>query len=258
MATSDLVVDTSGSVLTVTFNRPQQHNAMTWAMYDALVEACDQADADEAIRVMVLRGAGGKAFVAGTDISQFRDFKDGADGVAYEKRIAEVVARVETVSIPTVAAVQGFCIGGGLVIAAACDLRIATRSAKFGAPIARTIGNCLSMNSHSLLVEHLGVARTLDLVLRARLMTAEEAHAAGFVSELCADAEFDDAVERTVTQLLTHAPLTMWATKEAVRRIRLANLPDGDDIVDRVFDSDDFRNAVKAFLAKEGVEWTGR
>ena len=258
MAAPELVVNTSGPVLTVTFNRPQQHNAMTWAMYDGLVAACERADADEAIRLMVLRGAGGKAFIAGTDIAQFTDFKDGDDGVAYERRIAQVVGRLETVAIPTVAAVRGFCIGGGLVIAAACDLRIATRSAKFGVPIARTIGNCLSMNSYSLLVAHLGQARTLDIMLRARLMSGEEAHAAGFVSELCPDAEFDSTVERIVAQLLTHAPLTMWATKEAIRRLRLANLPDGDDIVARVFGSDDFRNAVKAFLAKEGAEWTGR
>ena len=258
MVAPELLVSTDGAVLTVMFNRPQQHNAMTWHMYDGLLDACERADSDDALRVMVLRGAGGKAFVAGTDISQFVGFKDGKDGIAYEKRIARVVCRIESVTIPTVAAVQGFCIGGGIAIAAACDLRLATYSARFGAPIARTLGNCLSMNSYSLLVHHLGPARTLDMMLRARLVTGEEAQTIGFVSDACDDSEFEETLDRTVAQLLGHAPLTMWATKEAVRRLRLAQVPDGDDIVARVFGSDDFHRAVDAFLAKEDVEWTGR
>lgn len=258
MDTSELLVRTEGPVLTVTFNRPRQHNAMTWAMYEGLFAACEQVDRDRAVRVMVLRGGGDKAFVSGTDIGQFTEFHDGADGVAYEKRVARVVGRLEEVSVPTVAAVRGFCVGGGLAIAAVCDLRLATRSARFGVPIARTLGNCLSMNSYSLLVHHLGPARTLDLMLRAKLLTGEEAHAAGFVAEVCEDAELDQVVADAVSQLIQHAPLTMWATKEAVRRLRLAQLPDGDDIVARVFGSDDFHRAVDAFIAKEDVEWTGR
>lgn len=258
MDTSELIVHLDAPVLTVTFNRPQQRNAMTWAMYDGLFAACEQADNDESVRVMVLRGGGDKAFVAGTDISQFLNFRDGTDGVAYEQRITRVVGRLEEVSVPTVAAVRGFCLGGGLAIAAACDLRLATDSARFGVPIARTLGNCLSMNSYSLLVHHLGPARTVDLLLRARLLTGDDAHAAGFVAEICEDIQLDHLVATTVAQLLDHAPLTMWATKEAVRRLRLAQLPEGDDIVARVFGSGDFHRAVKAFLTKEKIEWTGR
>lgn len=258
MDASELLVQTDGPVLTVTFNRPEQHNAMTWAMYDGLFAACEHADRDETVRVMVLQGAGSKAFVAGTDISQFTVFSDGADGVAYEQRIADVVGRLEAVSVPTVAVIRGFCVGGGLAIAAVCDLRLATPSARFGVPMARTLGNCLSMNSYSLLVHHLGPARTLDLMLRARLLTGSEAQDAGFVAEVCEDADLDLLLADTVAQLLSHAPLTMWATKESIRRLRLALLPDGDDVVARVFGSEDFRSAVHAFLAKEEVEWTGR
>jgi enoyl-CoA hydratase len=254
----ELVVHRNGDVLTVTFNRPRQRNAMTWAMYDGLLAACEQADGDDAVRVMLLQGAGDKAFVAGTDIRQFAGFTDGADGVAYEERIAEVVGRLEEVSVPTVAAVRGFCVGGGLAIAAVCDLRVATRSAQFGVPIARTLGNCLSMNSYSLLVHHLGPARTLDMLLRARLLSGEDAHAAGFVSEVCDDDELDEVVARLVSTLRGHSPLSMWAAKEAVRRLRRAQLPDGDDIVARVFGSEDFHRAVRAFGAKEQVEWSGR
>ena len=258
MHESELLVDVEGGVLTVTFNRPRQRNAMTWGMYEGLYEACERADADDDIRVMVLKAAGEKAFVAGTDISQFADFTTGAEGVAYEEKIARIVTRLEDVAVPTVASVRGFCVGGGLGIAAVCDLRVATRSARFGIPIARTLGNCLSMNNYSLLLGHLGPARTLDMLLRARLFTGEEAAAAGFVAELCEDDELDKVTDGVVETLLGHAPLSMWAAKEAVRRIRRAAIPNGDDIVSRVFGSADFHTAVEAFATKQPVVWQAR
>jgi enoyl-CoA hydratase/carnithine racemase len=254
----ELLVDQDGGVLTVTFNRPRQRNAMTWGMYEGLYDACERADADDDIRVMVLKGAGDKAFVAGTDISQFSEFTSGADGVAYEEKIARIVTRLEDVDVPTVASIRGFCVGGGLGLAAVCDLRVATRSARLGIPIARTLGNCLSMNNYSLLLAHLGPATTLDVLLRARLLTGEEAAAAGFVAELCDDDQLDVVTDGVVQTLLGHAPLSMWAAKEAIRRIRRANVPNGDDIVSRVFGSEDFHNAVAAFAAKESAVWQGR
>ncbi len=159
MHTEELLVSREGPVLNVTFNRPRQRNAMTWAMYDGLFEACELADKDDDVRVMVLRGAGDKAFVAGTDIAQFEEFTAGEDGLAYEEKIARIIGRLEDVTVPTVAAVHGYCVGGGLAIAAVCNLRVATRSARFGVPIARTLGNCLSMN---------GYARLVDLIRPAR------------------------------------------------------------------------------------------
>lgn len=258
MDTPELLADEKDGVLTVTFNRPDQRNAMTWRMYDDLHAACERADADDGIRVMVLRGAGEKAFVAGTDISQFATFTDGADGVTYEQKITRIVNRLEDVDVPTVAAVRGFCVGGGLAIAAACDLRIATPAARFGVPIARTLGNCLSMNTYSLLLHHLGPAITLDLLLRARLLTGAEAAATGFVAEVCADDELDGVVADVVDRLLGHSPLSMWAAKEAVRRMRRATIPDGDDIVAQVFASGDFHRAVEAFTERRPVRWEGR
>jgi enoyl-CoA hydratase/carnithine racemase len=259
--TADLRVTRVGPVMTVTFDRPAQHNAMTFAMYDALYAACDAADADDEVKVMVLRGAGGRAFASGTDITVFHDFHDGADGIAYEQRLSRVVNRLEEVAVPTVAAVEGYCLGGGLAIAAVCDLRVATRSAKFGMPIARTLGNCLSLNSISILVGRLGPARTLDMLLRARLFDGEEAHAAGFVAETCEVGALDEAITGVTEKLLAHAPLTMWATKVAVARIRRANLPSDDDLVGRVYGSDDFRRGVAAFGSigsGGGPSWTGR
>ena len=255
---SELLVGQDGAVLTVTFNRPEQRNAMTFAMYEGLEEACERADSDDSVRVLVLRGAGGKAFVAGTDIAQFLEFTSGDDGIAYEARITRVVNRLEEVTVPTVAAVEGACVGGGLALAAACHLRVATRSSRFGIPIARTLGNCLSMNSYSLLVHHLGPARTLDMLLRARLLTAEEAHGAGFVGELVDDGGLDEALDGLVQTLLSHAPLSMKAAGQAVARLRRATLPDGDDLVREVFGSEDFRAGVRAFVAREQVTWSGR
>ncbi len=254
----ELLVESDGGVLTVTFNRPRQRNAMTWGMYEGLYEACEKADGDDDIRVMVLKGAGDKAFVAGTDISQFSEFTSGQDGVDYEEKIARIVTRLEDVNVPTVASIRGFCVGGGLGLASVCDLRVATRSARLGIPIARTLGNCLSMNNYSLLMAHLGPATVLDVLLRARLLTGEEAAAAGFVVELCDDDQLDTVTDGGVQTLLGHAPLSMWAAKEAVRRIRRANVPNGDDIVSRVFASDDFHAAVAAFANKETVVWQGK
>lgn len=252
----DLVVALEDGVLSVTFNRPDQHNAMTFAMYEGIHEACERADADDDIAVLVLRGAGGRAFISGTDIAQFRGFS-GWDGVEYERTIQRVVDRLEDATVPTVAAVDGWCLGGGLVVAAVCDLRVATESARFGMPIARTLGNCLSMNNHSVLVSRFGAARTLDLVLRAEPLSATHAYDAGFVAEVCADGELDAAVEQVVATVRENAPLTMWAAKQAVARLRRAVLPDGDDLVERAFGSDDFAAAVRAFETGERTQWTG-
>jgi len=254
----DVAIGLDGSVLTVTFDRPDQHNALTFDMYEALFEACERADADGDVRVLVVRGSGGRAFAAGTDISAFRDFREGADGVAYEERISRVVNRLESVTVPTVAAVEGYCLGGGLALAAVCDLRVATRSSRFGVPIARTLGNCLSMNSVSVVAAHLGAARTLDLLLRARLLTADEAAAAGFVAEMCDDGALDEALSGVVDTLLRHAPLTMWASKVAVARLRRSSLPDGEDLVSAAFGSQDFRRAVAGFGSGERPHWEGR
>ena len=180
----DALVTRDGSIMTLTFNRPQTRNAMTWAMYDRLLEACEEVDADDSIRVLVLRGAGGKAFVAGTDISQFKVFETAEDGLAYERDGAARSARLERVKKPVIAQIQGFAVGGGFNLTACCDLRIATPDAKFGAPIARTLGNCLSMETYTRFVDLLGSSIVKDVIFRARFLTAAEAHAAGYVHEV--------------------------------------------------------------------------
>ena len=122
----------------VVFDRPEARNAMTWSMYDALGRICDAIAADTTLRAVTFRGAGGAAFVAGTDIEQFRAFGTAADGLAYEAKIDARIGQLESLPVPTVAVVEGFAIGGGLAIAAACDFRVATPDARFGIPVART------------------------------------------------------------------------------------------------------------------------
>ena len=253
--TTDLTTSLADGVLTVLFNRPDQRNAMTWAMYEGLVEACERADADSAIRTLVLRGAGGAAFVAGTDIGQFATFRDGADGVGYERQTTEVLTRLAEVTVPTVAVIDGFCVGAGLAIASACDLRISRPDARFGVPIARTVGNCLSAATIALVSGHLGQARTLDLLLTARLASATELAPSGFLTTITEDP--DAALTALLTRLAGHAPLTMWATKTALLRLRQATRIDDTDVVERVYGSRDFQAGVAAFGAKQKPEWTG-
>jgi enoyl-CoA hydratase/carnithine racemase len=244
----DVRSELRGPALWVTFDRPEAHNAMTFAMYEALFEACERADADEDVRALVLRGAGGKAFVAGTDIAQFAAFETGEDGLRYEAEIDRIVGRLETVGKPTVALVDGFAMGSGLALSAACDLRICTPAARFGLPIARTVGNCLSMANYVRLAALLGEARLKDIVLTARTIEAAEARAIGLATEVVDDAEA--RVAELCETLASHAPQTMRITKEALRRLRATGLPDGDDLVREAYASADFKHRVAAFLAK--------
>lgn len=249
---SEVLLERRGPAAWVTFNRPQAHNAMTFAMYEALFAHCEEVDADDELRVLVLRGAGGKAFVAGTDIAQFRDFDEsGADGLAYEATIDRIVGRLETVRKPTVALVDGFAMGSGLALSAACDLRVCTPAATFGLPIARTVGNCLSMENYARLAGLLGPARLKDIVFTARSIGAEEALAIGLATELVDPGHAEQRVTELCDQLAAHAPVTLRVTKEALRRLRAAGMPDGDDLVREAYASDGFRRHVAAFLAAD-------
>jgi enoyl-CoA hydratase/carnithine racemase len=236
-----------GPAAWVTFNRPEAHNAMTFEMYEALYECCERADAEDDVRVLVLRGAGDKAFVAGTDIRQFADFDaSGEDGVEYERTIDRIIGRLERVRTPTIALVDGFAMGSGLALSAACDLRICTPAAVFGLPIARTVGNCLSMENYARLAALLGEARVQDIVFTARRVEADEALAIGLATEVVDDAAA--RVEELCELLAGHAAVTMWATKAALRRLR--PVPDGDDLVREVYGSAEFRERVEAFTSR--------
>jgi enoyl-CoA hydratase/carnithine racemase len=238
--------ETRGPAAWVTFNRPEAHNAMTFEMYEELHTCCERADAEDEVRVLVLRGAGEKAFVAGTDIRQFLEFSTPEDGLEYERTIDRIVGRLERVRKPTIALVDGFAMGSGLALSAACDLRICSPAAVFGLPIARTVGNCLSMENYARLAALVGEARVKDIVFTARRVEAEEALAIGLATEVVDDAAA--RAEELCELLAGHAAMTMWATKEALRRLR--PVPDGDDLVREVYGSAEFRARVEAFTRK--------
>jgi enoyl-CoA hydratase len=257
---TEALFDVNGAIATLTFNRPQARNALTWAMYDALVAACDRVDADATVRVFVIRAAG-DAFAAGTDIGQFTGFNTGEDGLAYERRLDAVIDRLERVRVPTIAQVHGVAAGGGCAIALACDLRVCTSTARFGVPIARTLGNCLSAANYARLVDLVGPARTKDLLFTGRFLDVSEASALGLVTSTAEPDGIDQEVRRLAEKIAAHAPLTIRATKEAVRRIsehRRVAPGLADDLVAACYASRDFREGIDAFLAKRQPTFTGQ
>ena len=258
MSDGEVRVLRNGAVATILFDRPQARNAMTWHMYEGLAAACADLSADPSVRVTVLRGAGGKAFIAGTDIAQFQEFTTPEQGVAYEAKMETYLAALEALPMPTLAVVEGWAIGGGLAIAACCDLRIATPGSKFGVPIARTLGNCLSVANYARLIAGLGQARAKRLMLMAENVVAEDALAAGFLMDVVDPAALDRRIDDICMHLNGNAPVTMRVTKEAMRRLQNAVIPDGDDLVRAAYGSDDFHEGVAAFLAKRPPHWRGR
>jgi enoyl-CoA hydratase len=261
VSTSEAVFAIDGSVACLTFSRPEVRNAMTWGMYEALAEACDRVDRSTDIRALVLKGAGGRAFVSGTDIGQFTQFATREDALAYERRMDAVVDRLERVSKPTIAQVEGVATGGGCMVALACDLRVCTPDARFGVPIARTLGNCLSAANYARLIDLLGPARVKDLLFTGRLVDATEAAALGLVTRVVTPTAIEAEVRTMAETIAANAPLTLRATKEMVRRIQAARRVDpseAEDLIAACYGSEDFREGVAAFLAKRSPRFTGR
>ncbi len=255
----EVIYTQEGPVATLTFNRPKVRNAMTFGMYEALFETCERVDNDPSVRVLVLKGAGEAAFVAGTDISQFRTFETPEDALEYEKRQDRVGGRLDKVKKPVIAALRGFTVGGGASIAIGADLRITTPNLQFGVPIARTLGNCLSMRNYSRLVDLVGPARTKDIIFTARFVGAPEALAAGLVNEVVPEEGFEERVKELALTVANNAPLTIQATKEAIGRIMAhRRLESADDLVVMCYMSNDFKEGVDAFLNKRKPQWTGR
>mgnify|MGYP001390969197 CR=1 FL=1 len=257
--TQELLYDKREDVGWITFNRPQARNALTFAMYEGLAEICARIGHTREVKALVVTGAGDKAFAAGTDIAQFKEFESGEDGIAYERKMDRILEAVERCAVPTVAAIAGFCTGGGAAIAAVCDIRIATTNAQFGFPIARTLGNCLSMANYARLAALIGPQRVKEMIFLAKLIDGPTALQTGLVSELAPDAAAVQARAQALAQTMAgHAPLTLQVTKEALRRLqaRLAD-DDIDDLIRLAYGSADFREGMAAFLGKRMPTWSG-
>jgi enoyl-CoA hydratase len=255
----DVLYQVDDGVGRITFNRPEARNALTFHMYERLAELVKQAEHDSSIKALILTGAGDKAFAAGTDISEFKAFSSAEDALGYEAKMDRILDAVESSRVPTIAAIAGACTGGGAAIAACCDIRIGTESARFGVPIGRTLGNCLSISNYVRLISLIGAARVKDIIFTGRLIDAGEGHAIGLLSEVLPDyTSLQNRASELARTIASQAPLTLRATKEALRRIKEHMSPEGDrDLILMCYMSRDFREGMEAFLNKRAPKWTG-
>jgi enoyl-CoA hydratase/carnithine racemase len=255
----ETIFERDGAVAVLTFNRPEARNAMTWGMYEALGAACEEVDADDSVRVLVLRGAGDKAFVSGTDIRQFLEFKTREDALGYEARLDKSIGRLYHLKKPAIAMLQGDAVGGGLFMAISCDIRIAAEHVRFGVPVARSLGNFPQPSNYSRLVAAIGIVRARNLVLTARLMGAQEALAVGLVDEVVSLDGLEARVMEQAGRIAKLAPLTLAAIKEAARRqTESLAIRNSDELLLSCYLSEDFHEGVRAFLDKRTPHWQGR
>ena len=256
---ADIIIERKEGIAEVKFNRPEVRNALTFEMYEALYNLCVEANETEEIRAIIFAGIDSSAFASGTDISLLQGIKDGKGGIEYEERIERVVGIVERCRVPTIAAIAGACTGGGAALATACDLRIGAKNMRFGYPMAKTLGNCLSLPNSARLIFLIGPGRFKELLLTARLMGAEEAYATGLISEVVEPLDVLARAHELAVRIAQNAPLTIWATKEAVRRLH-EQLQSADfiDVIEKCYQSDDFRFGVDSFIKKQIPNWSGK
>lgn len=252
-----------GAVEWIVFNRPKSRNAITHAMESQLTTIFKQLNGESAVRAVVLTGASGSkpAFMAGADMGDLQDASDTESAMRMEETSEAMLTALEEVRAPVIAAMAGACVGVGALIASACDVRLAAASLKFGFPIARTVGNALSLKNYARLVALLGPARTKDLVFDPTLLDGEHAVAVGLAREcLVTEKGLLERAQAVADALAALAPLTLWATKESLRRLRDAALPSGQqtDLLLDCYLSHDYREATAAFLAKRPPAFLGR
>ena len=248
-----------GAVARIMLSHPRRRNALDWPMYDQLAAACEEVAGDREIRVVVLRGdPAGRAFAAGTDIRIFTGFTGPDDGVAYEHRIAAVQQKLLDLPVPVIAVVEGPAVGGGLTLATLSDLVYCTPDSVFGAPIARTVGHCESPDTMARMIAGFGRRKAMELLLTGRLAGAEEAYAAGFVTQVVPAERMEAAVAEVVARILGCAPRSLAAFKELARRLdAAAGEVEAEDVYRRCYGSADFREGVAAFLARRTPRWSG-
>ncbi|QWE15875.1 enoyl-CoA hydratase/isomerase family protein [Polynucleobacter sp. AP-Nino-20-G2] len=250
-----ITLELDGAIARITFHNPAARNALTWPMYEELKRICDDLETNPSIRVAVFRGAGDKAFVSGSDIQQFVDLKHDE---AYEVAVDHIFHSLQHLSIPTIALIEGLAVGSGLLIATACDFRISTADARFGIPVAKTLGNCLSPSNLSWIAAHLGVPMVKRMLLSAELIKAPELLNSGYLYQTTSPEEIVGAVEVLATKLIALAPITQKASKVTLARLMESNLPDCTELMRETYNSADFKEGVNAFLDGRPPKWIGK
>ena len=249
----DLLID--GNIAQITFNNPSARNAMTWPMYEELQGLCNDLAQKSEIRVVILRGAGDKAFVSGSDIEQFVGLKKDE---AYEQAVDRIFASLQELPMPTIAVIEGLAVGSGLLMATACDFRISTPQARFGIPVAKTLGNCLSPSNLNWICAHLGIPMVKKMLLSAELVMAPELLETGFLYQTADASEITEAANTLAKKLAALAPMTQKSSKLGIARLLRHNLPDCTDLMRETYNSQDFREGVNAFLEGRSPQWKGK
>lgn len=226
-------------------------------MYADLKTICTDLSVSATVKTVILRGVGGESFVSGTDIAQFQSFKNGDDGIQYERLIDEHINPLEQLPMPTIAIIDGLAVGGGLAIATACDFRLANPSARFGAPIAKTVGNCLSPTNIARLVAHLGIPTVKRMLLLAELIPTPELLASGYLHAVAESSELEALAMGMAKKIAGLAPLTVQASKLTISRLHQHQLPNCDDLIQSCYGSADFKEGITAFGEKRSPRWQG-
>ncbi len=249
----DLMID--GQIARITFNNPSARNAMTWAMYEQLKRICDDIAKKPEIRVAIFRGAGDKAFVSGSDIEQFISLQENE---AYEVAVDQIFHSLQHLPIPTIAVIEGLAVGSGLLMATFCDFRISTSDARFGIPVARTLGNCLSPSNLAWIASHLGIPTVKKMLLTAELLKAPELFNSGFLYRITNPDEITGVADDLAKKITALAPITQKTGKLTLARLIENHLPDCTELMRETYNSTDFKEGVNAFLKGRYPQWRGK
>jgi enoyl-CoA hydratase len=260
--TDRLIAERKGPIGWITFSNPERHNAMNMEMWQALPRAIANFESDDDVKVIVLRGAGDRAFISGADISEFEKYRSSAEAVAaYEELAGATMRSLQTVAKPTIAMIRGYCIGGGLAIAVSCDMRIATEGSTFAIPAAR-LGVGYLFDGVKRLRDLVGPSYAKEIFFTARRIQASEALRMGLINRMVSDADLEAAVGETCASIAENAPLTIRSVKLMIEELdKPSGEPDYqmcENLVRDCFASEDYREGRTAFMEKRRPVFRGK